>query len=535
MLFLSRSVPFRLAILLLLVAGMFHGPKSLAAAQVPIRVSDNGRFLQFEDGSPFFFMPCTAWDLFHRLTREETDQYLENRAQKRFNAILAVVTSATLALSSTNVYGAAPFLSNNVATPNEAFFQHVDYVVNRAEALGLYVALLPVWGRDVVDTSAVNTNNAEGYGMFLGARYANKPIIWVLGGDRIGTNRMDVWRRLATGIAKGVTGGVDDQDAVLMTYHSATDSGWYHDEVWLDFNNLQSGHGQLYSASYNLVGNLYAKIPAKPVLDMEPNYEDIPIGFNESNGRFDEVQVRRQGYWGVFAGAFGYTYGASAVFQFYKPGDFVFFGARYPWYDAIDFPGATDVMHLRELMESRPFLSRRPDQSIIVSSIPSGAGHQRATRDTNSTYAMVYLPTGLPATINMTKIAGTNVNAWWFNPREGGATFIGAYTNLGNIAFTPPSTNDWVLVLDDASKNYPPPGTFAAPGAVSLTVTNDELVLSWDQPLSPLRLETTPVFNPAALVPQWSGAAGITNVNGNTVEVRLPVAGDRGFFRLRLP
>lgn len=527
---------FTVGIALLFVVIFIAGPaRPAVAAQVPIRVSDNGRFLQYEDGSPFFFMPCTAWDLFHRLTREEVDQYLENRAQRRYNSVLAVVPSATLTLASTNVYGHAPFLNNNVGTPNEAFFQHVDYCVNRAEALGMYVGLLPVWGRDVVDTSAVNATNAEAYGQFLGARYATKPIIWVLGGDRIGTNRMEVWRAMARGIAKGVTGGVEDQDAVLMTYHSATDSGWYHNEAWLDFNNLQSGHGQAVSASYQVVQNLYNMMPPKPVLDMEPNYEDHPINWIVANGRFDALAVRRQGYWGVFAGAVGYTYGATGIFQFYKPGDPVTFGAQYYWYDAINFPGATDVMHLRELMESRPFLSRRPDQSIITSSIPTGAGHQRATRDTNGTYAMVYIPTGLPATVNMTKITGTNVNAWWFNPREGGATFIGAYTNLGNLAFTPPSTNDWVLVLDDAAKNYPPPGTFAEPSPVSLVMTNGELVLTWEEPVGALRLETTPEFNPTALVPQWSGAAGVTNVNGNTVEVRLPATGDQGFFRLRLP
>ena len=61
----------------------------------------------------------------------------------------------------------------------------------------------------------------------------------------------------------------------------------------------------------------------------------------------------------------------------------------------------------------------------------------------------------------MDVINGTRVKAWWFNPRTGRATPIGTFTSRGERAFTPPDPGemiDWVLVLDDLSKNYPPPG-----------------------------------------------------------------------------
>jgi len=47
-----------------------------------LRVSDNGHYLQYTDGTPFFYQGDTAWELFHRLTREEADRYLQNRADK---------------------------------------------------------------------------------------------------------------------------------------------------------------------------------------------------------------------------------------------------------------------------------------------------------------------------------------------------------------------------------------------------------------------------------------------------------------------
>lgn len=56
----------------------------------PIRVSDNHRFLQTDDGKPFFYLADTAWELFHHLNRDEADFYLRDRAGKGFTAIQAV-------------------------------------------------------------------------------------------------------------------------------------------------------------------------------------------------------------------------------------------------------------------------------------------------------------------------------------------------------------------------------------------------------------------------------------------------------------
>ena len=71
-----------------------------------------------------------------------------------------------------------------------------------------------------------------------------------------------------------------------------------------------------------------------------------------------------------------------------------------PWYEAIDQPGAGQMMYGRLLMESRPFLTRVPDSSIIVtdnvaSAVPgSGSYRYVATRDQEGTYAMIYAPIG---------------------------------------------------------------------------------------------------------------------------------------------
>jgi hypothetical protein len=133
----------------------------------------------------------------------------------------------------------------------------------------------------------------------------------------------------------------------------------------------------------------------------------------------------------------------------------------------MDQPGASQMQYGRRLMESRPFLTRVPDDSLIVpadppSSVP-GAGEKRfaATRDSLGSYAMVYAPVGRSFKVKMGKISGGNVKAWWFNPRTGMATLIGEFANTGEHQFTPPDKGealDWVLVLDDASRGFGAPG-----------------------------------------------------------------------------
>jgi len=61
----------------------------------------------------------------------------------------------------------------------------------------------------------------------------------------------------------------------------------------------------------------------------------------------------------------------------------------------------------------------------------------------------------------MSAIKGSRVHAWWFNPRDGHAASIGTFSNIGEREFTPPDPGemlDWVLVLDDEARHYPPPG-----------------------------------------------------------------------------
>jgi len=449
------------ALALLALPGL-AGAEGKIAKAFPLKVSDNKRFLVRADGKPFFYLGDTAWELFHRLNREDAEHYLKDRAKKGFTVIQAVVLAEYDGLTAPNAYGHTPLKDNDPTRPNEGYFKHVDWVVNKAEELGLVIGMLPTWGDKVTKAwgtgpEIFTAKNAAAYGEWLGKRYREKPIIWINGGDRAAAKpeQQAVWRSLAAGLKKG------DGGRHLITYHpqgGQTSAAWFHKDDWLSFNMLQSGHSRD-TPNYDRITADYKRTPTKPCLDGEPVYEDHPLGFNPKNGYANDLDVRKACYWALFAGAHGHTYGCHDIWQFLQKGRKPVTAARTEWKKALGLPGAAQVGHARRLLESRPFLTRVPDQSLIASAPGKGGDHVQATRDEKGTYALVYVPSGKPVTIDLAKLSGEKLVARWFDPRTAKAKEGETFARAGKKAFTPPEGGpDWVLVLDDEAKRYPVPG-----------------------------------------------------------------------------
>ncbi len=444
---------------------------SLQASKAQIKVSNNKRYLMTAEGKPFFWLGDTAWELFHRLTREEAELYLKNRADKGFTVIQAVVLAELDGLHDPNAYGEIPLENDDPTKPREAYFQHVDFIIRKAEQLGLYIGLLPTWGDKVfkdrwgTGPEIFTVDNATVYGRWLGTRYKNqKNIIWILGGDRNPRNEADVaiWRAMAAGITEGVGGN----DKALITFHpqpnSVEDGGsskWFHNDEWLDFNMFQTGHCRENNI-WDRVAWVYDLKSTKPVVDGEALYEDHPVCFNANDlGTSNAYDVRKHAYIDVFAGAFGHTYGCHDIWQMYAPNRTPINGPHFPWYVALDLPGAGQMKHLRYLIESRSQFDRVPDQTLITNALGAN-DHIQATRGND--YIFVYSSQGKKFTIKTDKISGKELQAFWFNPRTGISTDAGKFMKKPMQEFTPPTTGygqDWVLVLDDVVKKYSLPGS----------------------------------------------------------------------------
>jgi hypothetical protein len=113
-----------------------------------------------------------------------------------------------------------------------------------------------------------------------------------------------------------------------------------------------------------------------------------------------------------------------------------------------------------KLIKSRAWWRLVPDyaNTVVISSKSSGLNYHATSRETNGETVMVWCPTTEQVTVDMTKVAGSNAKAWWWNPDDNSSTLIGALATTGTRNFTLSSARK-VLVLDDASKNLAAPGT----------------------------------------------------------------------------
>lgn len=387
----------------LLVAVVFS--TAAQAAPLPsLQVGPDHRHLVTSDGKPFFLLGDTAWELFHRLTREEAELYLANRATKGFNTILAVAL-AEFEFDKPNAYGEMPLENNDPTKPRDAYFQQVDWAVDKAASLGLYTAILPTWGdkwnkKWGKGPEIFTPENAEIYCEWLAKRYRDKPVLWILGGDRPieNDNHRAIVRAMAAGLRKG------DGGRHLISYHpqgGKNSSDFWPDEPWLDFHMFQSGHGKRAAANYDMNAKNLALPNLKPTLDGEPNYEDHPVRSLMKNGKptewFDDSDARRAAWWSVLSGACGHVYGTHSIWQFHDPAKRkALTDARTPWLQAMDLPGATQMGVMKCFIERLDWTKLRRKDGFLgnpAEPLPAPLKPMAAVA-VDGSFAVIYLPRG---------------------------------------------------------------------------------------------------------------------------------------------
>lgn len=453
---------------------------ALWAQDLTVRPDD--RIIYKKDGTAFLWLGDTAWELFHALDQPEIVSYLDNRQQKGFTVIQAVLLSELDGLDKPNAYGQLPLIEKDPTRLNEAYFELVDFTVREAGKRGLYMALLPTWGTNVAEEEGKSPlfqpDNAYRYGRILGKRYSGQPVIWILGGDRnVVTDReYAVWQALACGLTEGNAG------RQLMSYHPTGEISshcWFHNEPWLSFNIVQSGHYRKLDPVYRFAG-IYAQLrPVKPFVNAEPSYEDIPVRFweysdYEKNGKrkedviderglvrdtayfadgiYDGEDIRKQAYWTYLSGAAGYTYGNNAVWQMYKPGGTYSIPCLTFWDDALNRPGAESMRHVKTLFTMYPLDSFEPDLSVLYGINYADGSYKTAVMAKDRSFLLVYVPEGGEVRVCASKLVAPG-KAFWFNPRDGKTLRIGAVENKGVRNFAvPPKTKDrekdWILILE---------------------------------------------------------------------------------------
>lgn len=428
-----------------------------------LAVSANQRYLvDAKTGAPVFILADTAWNL-GALNLDEVDTYLRSRADHGFNTVMFALNFAPQA-EEKNADGEPAYIGADKTELNPAYFdRYCDVVVARAAARGLYVMIYAMWAGEKAGTmNNYTAAQLHTLGVALGRRYAGVPnVIYCVGGEST-PHYIEVERVNALGAA--LKAGCAGRN--LVTVHPVSEhstSKFFAGAPWLDFYMSQgkSGNEEKYTAwdaAALVLGDWSLPAPAtKPTMMAEHRYE--------SGTQEDPLIQRRSLYQCVFAGGAGYGYGHNALWQMtphtaqpwmlkgWTPG-------VEQWTQALDTPAVRQHKHIKTLLHSRPYLTRIPDQSLVL----AGQGTDiytrvQATRDgtagkNDATYLMAYLSAPQAVTLNTAVIAAKTLTAYWFDPATGLSEIIGDdFVNSGKLTLGPrPQDGDWVVVIEDAGR-----------------------------------------------------------------------------------
>jgi hypothetical protein len=417
---------------------------------------------------PVFITGEAAWSLIAQLSSEDAEVYLADRERRGFNAIIVNLIEHQYAdHPPANRAGDVPFTGAVFSTPNGNYFAHADYVLRRAAAHGITVFLFPAylgygshqcnvgqegWGTDM---QKVSEATLQAWGAYVGNRYRSFPnIIWVIGCDA------DPRTCAPSLVSKlnAVAVGIKSADSVHLM--SADNAGGqssldvWSGYPWLDISDMYGGSD---------VAKLNFEFSRPDFLPFFQG-EDVYEGEHSTT----PLILRSRQYGSVLSGAYlGSFFGNNPLWCFNEtnPASMVPCPSNPTWQSQLNSPGSVGQSWFGKLFRSRAHWLLVPDikHAVVTAGFGSGATVATTARTRDGQTVITYIPNGSATTltVDMSKItSSTNVeNCWWFNPRDGAVKRIGAFPNSGSRQFTPPDTNDWVLVIDDAHANLRPPGT----------------------------------------------------------------------------
>lgn len=434
-------------------------------AAATLKVSGNGHYIEKLDGTPFLYLGDLDWVINMKYSDAEIDALLADRQTNGFTVIAAAPAPDWGSVNDDrkDYYGNSPFINDDITQFNAAYWNRWRGIADKCANRGLYLALTyggPGVGAYSPWYADTDYKRYE-YGRKIGDTFKDKTnVIFINSEDKDGDAGVGVdgWRIMAEGVADGANGvnnfnGSADYSTTFMSFHpdgpygsgglyNCASSVWFHTDSWLDVNGIQTWayNSEIYSAvnaDYNKTN------PVKPVILLEAGFEAFDYSPYTPYGSYiTPHDVRVSAFHTYFAGGAGYTYAHGYSFQ-----------QGYSVYDYINSVGAQHMKVLKDFMSSREWWKFVPDQGIISSGVDSGVNRKVAVKSTDGDECYVYYPTVSSANIRMNCITtNSNVDATWFDPRNGNTQSAGIYTTSQTVSLTPPSSwEDAVLFMKAGS------------------------------------------------------------------------------------
>ena len=406
--------------------------------------------LTYSDGAPFFYLACTAWNGALRSTDSEWDQYLKQRAENNYSVIQFVTTQWRGC--DKNSAGQVAFDGSGRIRINPEFFKLMDKKIERINEFGLVAAPVILWtlqtgaGRELSPGYYLPDDQAILLAKYIVARYGANHVIWILGGDGnyLGSNEQR-WKTIGRGVFDGTQQGVVAQHPQGHSWIGEV----YKEEKWLDIIGYQSSHsnaaGTVDWINKGPMSKEWANLPARPLINLEPNYEQI--GF-----RITDRDVRNAVYWSLFATPIaGVTYGANGIWPWLRPGEQILNHSdapgTSPWYQSIYFPGSIQMGYLATFIKQFEWWNLFPANQLLKEQPGDKVFNQfvSVVRSPDNKTILAYIPTKM--TVNIRKPLQITYSARWFNPATNKYTDGTVDDNGQLITVTSPEEADLLLIL----------------------------------------------------------------------------------------
>jgi hypothetical protein len=416
-----------------------------------IRLSGNRRYFTHADGAQFFMLADTVWNGPLLADEDSWNRFLADRVEKGFNAIQFVTTQWRAADVDAN--GKVAFTGNILIQIRPQFFQRLDRYFDAINEHGMIAVPVLLW--------AVAGNDNPGYALpedqkielarYLIARYGAHQVIWILAGDgKYLGKETESWKR----IGRAVFNGNHRRLATMHPSHYEWVGEAFRSEPWYSFVSYQSGHGDSEERIRWLTEGPprreWTNDPPLPVINQEPNYEDI-VAY-ESKTPFDAHAVRRAAYWSLLiAPPAGITYGAHGVWGWHlKEGPVRKHdgaGIGKPWQEAMRLPGSMHMYYLKQFFESIEWWSLRPAPELIINQPGKSdpAKFIAAAKSESGNLCVFYIPTGGTVEVN-TNDLNFPLNVEWFDPCNGERISLGTLTEP-QPKFTQDTKTDCILLF----------------------------------------------------------------------------------------
>lgn len=462
-----------LSLFVLVCVPIFGGGRYPVANQM-MTLDSTGRHLYNSiTGQPVFLVGDDGFDLGVMLTPAEVTVYLEARQNLGFNAVWATIADNGFQTAAPkNAEGYAPFNGADFTNENANYFANIDSMITQAGDHGITVFLMPFFvgngGEAGYQTSLQNASSSTltAFGTFLGNRYkARNNIVWVLGGDSI-PSHAKVYSQL--NILGSAIAAADPNHLITLEGCEQCVTNGYNSVAafqaaglavpsWLSLNWAYPQ----YTTTVAAANIAYEQSPYRPPICGE-NFYELENSMTERGLRFEM-------YSEVLSGCYlGRIFGNGAIWSFdSRNGSTCCRNGIPTWETQLSSIGSVSQEWQAKLFRSREHWLLVPDikHTVVTAGYGSGVSQTTAARTSDGQTIIAYVPNGSATTItvDMAQIESRtgSVRGWWFNPITTGTTNLGTFANTGSRKFTPPNSNDWVLVLDDASAALAAPGTKA--------------------------------------------------------------------------